>query len=138
MAKELTIEEKLAAAEARAAAAEAQSEKLRKGMDPKEFVPETIKGTFTAKWKTPSGEEVTKKMKFKDGHKAVRLSNELTKNTNGGNRVSTEGLMQLANAGKVDAKILEGSPLLKNLSKEQAQDYLTHLTQIQYGYLVEA
>ena len=120
----------LRAEAARAKQLEAENAKLRAGMDSGEFIPEPISGTFTAEWNAPDGKPVKKKMKFKDGHKNVRIE--------GGKIVSTIGLMQVANKGKAEEKYLKLTPELANVKQEQAQAWLTKLTKIGYAFLEEA
>ena len=133
-AKALEIAEKLEIEKAKVAeekaSLEEENQKLREGMDAGRFIPKSIEGTFTAVWKDPAGKEVKKKMKFKDGHVAIRVP--------GGARVSTIGFMQLANKGECQEQYLQESPELANWNQEQAQAYLTKLTQMGYGYLVPA
>lgn len=111
-------------------ASDAEAAKLRAGMDAKKFVPKSIPGTFKVKLKTPAGETIEKTMKFKDGAVAVRLAD--------GSRVSTLGLMQLAETGEADEQYLKQGPALQKVTQEKAKARLTFLTQIQYGQLEEA
>ena len=117
----------LAKRAARVEQLEKENAKLREGMDTGKFVPEEIPGTFKATWKSPAGKNVNKIMRFKAGHKHVRIK--------GGIQVSTVGLMQLANEGTVEQQYLEMGKALGNMSQEDAKNWLTHLTKIGYGYL---
>lgn len=107
-----------------------ENEKLKAAIDASEVpVAKPIPGKFTAEWKSPAGNTVKKVVRFKDGHRAVRLNN--------GSRVDSAGLIKLANDGAATKEQLANSPALANLTQQDAKDYLTHLVQIKYGYLEE-
>lgn len=114
---------------ARADQLEKENAKLREGMDTGKFVPEEIPGTFKAEWKKPDGKTATKTMRFKAGSKHVRIK--------GGTEVSSVGLMQLANKGKVEEKYLKEYPSLGKMTQEAAKEWLTHLAKINYGLIEE-
>jgi len=105
--------------------AKAENKTLRVAMDQGKKVGEDIKGSYEAKW-THEGEEVSKKVSFKKGHKYLFIT---------GQKMLTEVVLAVANGKKVSAAQLKANPQLGDLTEKMAREHLTYLAQIDYGHL---
>ena len=122
---ELTAEQKRIA-ELEALVAQKEKALSRAKKDGVVSVP--VSGSYEATWTDDAtGKKVTKKVEFRDGAAQVRLPKS-------GIAVSTEGVLKIANGEKLNANETADENL-KSLSKEEAQDLLTHLARIGYGLL---
>ncbi len=116
---------------------DAQIAKLRAGMDANKFVPQPIKGTFEVEIKAGANKKVKKTFKWKDGHLAIRVPGDLGIPVATSTRLSTEGIMELAQNGKISDKYVEMSPAIKSMNQEDAKWLLQHFAAMQYGGLIE-
>lgn len=91
--------------------------------------PLPIEGTFEVV-KSEKGEAKTVKLGFKDGHKFIRDKQ--------GTIYLTEGVIKIANTGKIDDETAEQFTTLKSLNKESAKAILQHLADLEYTGLKEA
>jgi molecular chaperone GrpE (heat shock protein) len=91
--------------------------------------PLPVEGTFEVV-KSEKGEAKTVKYGFKDGHKFIR-DNQST-------IFLTEGVIKIANTGKIDEETAEQYTTLKSLTKESAQAILQHLADLEYTGLKNA
>lgn len=120
--------EELTAEQKEIQALKAENAKMRAALDSGENLPAEVPGDIELSWQKPDGKTHKATYKFTPGHRAVRLKD--------GARVSSAGLLQLANDGKVEDKYLQESAALGRVTQEQAIARLTALAQMKYAYFV--
>jgi hypothetical protein len=121
------LEAKLEKAQSALTAAKTQNKALKVANEAGAPLP--VEGTFEVV-KSEKGEAKTVKLGFKDGHKFIR-DNQST-------IYLTEGVIKIANTGKIDEETAEQYTTLKSLTKESAQAILQHLADLEYTGLKNA
>lgn len=122
---ELSDDKKIASLQAQLAELNAENEKLKASAESgSQALP--VQGSFTAKV-YEKGDMVNKKFGFKDGFKFIR-NNQAT-------IFSTEGVIKIANTGKIDDKTAAQYPALASLTQESAQSLLQLLVDLEYAGL---
>lgn len=124
---EKTVEElqkELAAAKAETAALAAEKSALENSLEAASetgIVSPKVSGKSTVTVEDPDGNKLKKTIGFKDGRVNTRLRNGLV--------VPSAGLLKVANGQKLTEKE-EENPMLKALTKQEAQDHLVYLISV--------
>lgn len=111
-------------------ALEIENQELRKKVPANSSTGRVIVGSIEVSLETPEGKTVKKKVTFQPGFVRARLK--------GGDVVSSQALMDLANGKKLSEEDTAASPALAGKTKQDAINIFTNWARIRAGFLVEA
>jgi len=125
-----TVEEMQKALDEQKKIIQEQDAAIKKAKSNGQKVSEPVEGSYTANWKTPTGEAMKKKIEFINGAINLRVPRLDGFGIQVGKILPSRAVFALANGKKVKEEDLATFPNLADISKEHAQAIITYFAQI--------